>query len=113
MLPKKTALLSKKSNFWQASDRVVTIDVSFFRCSRPEIVYKTGVLKNFVKFTEKHLRRSLGFNKVAGLQAGAISRKRLRHRCFPVNFAKFFRTPILQNKSELLLLRFEEVSKRI
>ena len=33
----------------------------------PEIFYKTAVLENFAKFTEKHLRKSLLFNKVAGL----------------------------------------------
>ena len=32
---------------------------------------KKGVLKNFAKFTGKHLRQSLFFNKVAGL----------RHKC--------------------------------
>ena len=36
------------------------------------------------------------FNKVA--------KKRLWHRCFPVNFAKFLRTPFLQNTSRPLLL---------
>ena len=30
--------------------------------------------------------------------------KRLWHRCFPVNFAKFLRTPFLQNTSGRLLL---------
>ena len=34
-------------------------------------------------FTAKQLRQSLSFNKVAGL----------RHKCFPVNFQKFLRTP--------------------
>ena len=29
------------------------------------------------------------FNKVAGLRAAALLKKRLWHRCFPVNFAKF------------------------
>ena len=29
---------------------------------------------------------------------------RLQHRCFPVNFAKFLRTPILKNICERLLL---------
>ena len=29
------------------------------------------------------------FNKIAGLQ---VSKKRLQHRCFPVNIAKFLRT---------------------
>ena len=39
----------------------------------PELFYKKGVLKNFTKFTAKHLCQSLFCNKVAGL----------RHRCFP------------------------------
>ena len=41
------------------------------------------------------------------LQAQAcnfILKKRLWHRCFPVNFAKFLRTPFLQNTSGRLLL---------
>ena len=31
---------------------------------------------------------------------------RLQHRCFPVNIAKFLRTPILKNISEWLLLGY-------
>ena len=34
----------------------------------PEVFYKKGVLKNFAKFTGKHLCQSLFFNKVAGLR---------------------------------------------
>ena len=33
----------------------------------PDVLHKKGVLKNFVKFTRKHLRQSLLSNKVAGL----------------------------------------------
>ena len=33
----------------------------------PEVFSKKGVLKNFAKFTGKHLCQSLFFNKVAGL----------------------------------------------
>ena len=29
----------------------------------------------------------------------ALLKKRLWHRCFPVNFAKFLRTPVSQNTS--------------
>ena len=50
------------------------------RCSR-----KKGVLKNFAKFTGKHLC----------LGPVILFKKRLWHRCFPVNFAKFERTPFL------------------
>ena len=37
------------------------------------------------------------FNKVAGLQAGKFIKKRFQPRCFPMKFAKFFRTPIWKN----------------
>ena len=36
--------------------------------SRPEVFCKKGVLRNFAKFTGKHLCQSLLFNKVAGLR---------------------------------------------
>ena len=34
------------------------------------------------------------FNKVAGLEAGTLLRKRIRHRCFFINFVKFLRRPL-------------------
>ena len=36
------------------------------RSSRPEVFCKKAVLRNFTKFTVKHLCKSLFFNKVAG-----------------------------------------------
>ena len=44
---------------------------------------KNCVLKNFTKFTGKHLCQSV----------------RLWHRCFPVNFVKILKTSFLQNTS--------------
>ena len=69
------------------------------RSSRPEVFCKKGVLRNFAKFTGKNLCQSLFFNKVAGLRPATVLKKRLRHRCFPVNFVKFLRTPFLNNTS--------------
>ena len=46
---------------------------------------------------EKHLSENFLFNKVKGLRLATLSKKRLWHRCFPVNFTKFLRTPFLQN----------------
>ena len=69
------------------------------RCS-----VKKGVLGNFAKFTGKHLCQSLFFNKVAGLTPAALLKKRLWHRCFPVNLAKFLRARFLQSTSGQLLL---------
>ena len=57
-----------------------------------------SVLKNFAKFTGKHLCRSLFVNTDAGLRPISLL-KRLWHRCFPLNFAKFLRTPYLQSTS--------------
>ena len=65
---------------------------------------KKGVLKNFAKFTGKHLCQSLFFNKVAGVRPATLLKKRLRHRGFSVNFANFLRTPFLLNTSRQLLL---------
>ena len=61
-------------------------------------------LRNFAKFTEKNLCQSLLFNKVAGLRPATLFKKRPWHRCFPVNFAKFLITLVLQNTSRRLLL---------
>ena len=65
---------------------------------------KKGILRNFQKFTGKHLCQSLSFNKVAGLRFATLLKKRLWHRCFPVNFVKFLRTTFSQNTSGRLLL---------
>ena len=70
----------------------------------PEVFYKKGVLKNFTKFTGKHLFQSLFFNKVAELRPAALLKKTLWHRSFPVSFAKFLRTTFLQDTSGRLLL---------
>lgn len=58
---------------------------------------KKDVLTNSAKFTEKDQCQSLFFNKVAGiLQLYYI---RLWYSCFPINFVRFLRTPILKNRS--------------
>ena len=49
--------------------------------------------KSFTKFTEKHLCQSVFLNKVAGLRPLTFLKKRLWHRYFLVNFAKFLRAP--------------------
>ena len=47
--------------------------------------------------------------KLTGIQFNAtLLKKKLRHRCFPVNLAKFLRTPYSQSTSgQLLLILFE------
>ena len=53
-----------------------------------------GVLRNFAKFTGKHLC----------LRPATLLKKRAWHRCFPVNFAKFPRMPFLTEHLRWLLL---------
>ena len=61
--------------------------------------YKIDVFENFAKLAGKHLYRSLFFNKVSCLQPAIFFKRLLRHKFLPVNFAKFLRTPFLQNTS--------------
>ena len=65
----------------------------FLKKQYREVFREKGILKNFTKFTGKHLCWSLFFNIVAGLRPTILLKKRLQHRCFPVNFVKFSRTP--------------------
>ena len=63
-----------------------------------ELPCKKDVLRNFAKFTGKHLCQRLFFNKVAGLRSATLLKKRLWHRRFPVIFSKehlFYRTDIV------------------
>ena len=78
---------------------------STINCSnRSQMFLKIGVLKNLANFTGKHLCWSLFFNKVAGLRPATLLKKRLQHRCFPVKFAKFLRTPFFTEYLRWLLL---------
>ena len=63
------------------------------------VQWKRAVLEDFAKFPGKQLCQSLFSNKVAGLWPATLLKKRLWHRCFPVNFAKFSRTSFLQYTS--------------
>ena len=82
----------------------VAIFLDNYKCphttsSHQRCYMKKGVLKNFPKFTGKHLCQSFFFNKVADLRSAPLFKKRLWHTCFLVNCVKFLRTPFLQNTS--------------
>ena len=55
--------------------------------------YKIDVLKNFAQFTGQHLCCSHFLKKGHRQEAYNFILKRLQHRYFPVNVAKFLRTP--------------------
>ena len=87
----RTEYLSKNVRYLTLTVRANKIAIYF-----EPVVRRCCALKNFAKFIGKHLYQSLFFNKVAGLRPVTLSRKKLWHKCFPVNFTKFFKTPFLK-----------------
>ena len=87
------------------SKRVVKINQSSpFRSSCLQMFFKIGVLKIFAKFTGKHLCRSLFFNRITNMRPATLLKKRLRSRCFPVNFSNFLGKPFFKEHLRCLLL---------
>ena len=63
------------------------------------VLRKKGFPRNFAKFTGKQLCQSFFFDKVF------LIKKRVWHRYFPVNFAKFLRKPFPREHLQWLLLK--------
>ena len=86
-------------------------DPSKGRSSRPEVFCKKGVFRKFAKFKGKHLCQRLFFNKVAGMRPATLLKKNLWYRCFPLNFAKFLRTPFFTEHLWWLLLKVSNLGR--
>ena len=82
-----------------------TLQLRRYSRSWLRLCYKKKVFLKFRNFHRKTLVLESLFNKAAGLKACNFIKKRLQHRCFPVNIAKFLRTFILKNICERLLLK--------
>ena len=82
MVPWNTSSLSSRVFF------IILKKLWNYRSSQRRCYMNKDVLKNFAKFTWKHLCQSFFLNKVAVLN---FIKKRLWHRCFPVNFANFLK----------------------
>ena len=78
-------------------------NVTTNRNNRLEVFYKKSVLRNFAKFIEKHLCQNL-FIKVL--------KKKLWHRCFPVNFAKFLKTSFLPEPFRQVFLNKKAIAQQ-
>ena len=77
-LLKKLILLLRIANFLEKIGQIAII-----RSSRSQMFFKIGVLKNFAIFIGKHL---------VGICKCNFITKKLRHRFFSANIAKFLRT---------------------
>ena len=96
-----TVFAKKKTYMFEGSNHAL-LAVSFscivnkitwrYSSSYSQMFLKIGVLKNFANFTGKQLRYNFYLIKLKALSPATLL-KRLQHRCFPVKFLKFLRTP--------------------
>ena len=77
----------------------MTTRTSDQRCS-----VRKGVLRNFAKFTGKHLCQVLFYNKVAGPEPAALLKKETLAQVFSYEFCEISENTFSQNTSERLLL---------
>ena len=68
-----------------------------FRSSCMQMLFKIGVVRNVTIFWHKHVCWSLFLMKLQGLRAccnfiSTSSQKRLQHKCFSENIAKYLQT---------------------
>ena len=74
--------------------------MSTYRSRRPEVFFKKGVLRNFTKFTRKHLYQNLFFNKRNFIKTDFI-KKEAQAQVFSCEFSEifkngfFYRTPLV------------------
>ena len=70
-----------------------------FRSSRSQMFYRISDLNNFAKLTGKHLYGGLFLMKFQawGLGPATLLKKRLQHKCFPVNFQEHLFCGISKN----------------
>ena len=83
-----------KKNLYCNQQRYFKWGHNHFQQQLPELLYKNAVLK-FCNI----LRKTPVLESPSGLRLWASNfiKKRLQHRCFPVNIAKLLRTPISKN----------------
>ena len=79
-------------SFCQVHWAIFIVNLGQFQKHSSEGVLVNGCLERFCNFTGKHLCMSV-----------TLLKKRFQYRCFPVNFAKLLRAPILNNCERLLL----------
>ena len=93
------------SSMWKTADEVISWYCMHCRSrsSHQKVFYKKMCSPKFHKIHRKTLVQSFFFNK--GQRPATVLKKRLWRKCFPVNFAKFLKTPFLQNTSEWLLVQ--------
>ena len=102
VLKHNTQSINKKTNLLKSADAIKNeIRSSIINYSKD-----LGVLQKQAPEVFCKKRCSWKFHKIHGKTSmpATLLKKRLWHRCFPVNFVKFLRAPFLQNTSGRLPL---------
>ena len=92
---------------WLTPQLVRILVIGLFTSNRPEVSCKKGVLKNFAKFTWKHLCQSLVFNKVS--EACNFIKKKALAQVFSYEFCEVFKNTFFIGHLWWLLLAFQSV----
>ena len=100
---KSGCIIWNNYHFWDKGSRNLNGFDYVFRSSHRRCFVK-NVFLEMSQNLQKNICARVFFNKVAGLRPATLFKKRLWHKCFPGNFAKFLRTPFLQNTSDRMLL---------
>ena len=78
----------------------------FFRSSLLQMFFKIDVLKNS-QYSQENTCVGVSFLiKLLASRPATLLKKRLQHRCFPVNIENFLRTPFFTEHLRWLLLFF-------
>ena len=76
-----------------------------FRSRRSQMSFERDVFKSFTIFTGKHLCWSLFVIKFPAFKPANLLKKRLQHRYFHINIAKFLRTAFFIEHLRQLLFK--------
>ena len=87
-------------------------DGTFFRSRRPEVLCKKGFLKNFIRFTGKHLCQSLFFKEVVD-DAYNVIKKETLSQVFSCKFCEFFKNTFFHRTAAMAASLFCDNNYRL
>ena len=99
---------NKRRNFHHRLKKY-TFSAEIFSETIEPVVWRCSIEKVFLEISQNSQgntwAKGLFFNKDAGLRPATFLKKRLWHRCLPIIFAKFLRTPFFKAYLRCLLLK--------
>ena len=85
---------------------IISHQIKISKRYNEQVFNKKGCSYKFRNIHREAHASEFFLNKNAGLQSWNFIKKRFQHRFFPVNIAKFLRTPIFENICKRLFERF-------